>query len=118
MQWWFQASNHQIKIVLLVKFDSTHRAIVLEKWEEEPRDTCPGVTTTRYTAALQPVRRQHISITRDSSTNPVSYNVTSGALVLGFRLLLLRDPSPTERDIVISVQDLQTYAEKVWRRVV
>ena len=36
MRWWFEASNHQVKIVLLAKFNHHQREIQLEKWEEEP----------------------------------------------------------------------------------
>jgi hypothetical protein len=31
MRWWFERSGHQVKIVLLVKFDHCRRVIVLEK---------------------------------------------------------------------------------------
>ena len=117
MRWWFFASEHQVKIVLLAKFEHTRRALILEKWEEEPSMTRQGATTTRFAATLQPVLRQTITITEDITTNPVTYNVARGALVLGFRLLFLRDPGPGEGDYVLSVQELQAYAEKVWRVV-
>jgi len=117
MRWWFSTSEHQVKIVLLAKFERTRRALILEKWEEEPSMTRRGATTTRYAATLQPVLRQTITITEDSTTNPVSYNVARGALVLGFRLLFLRDPGPGEGDFIFSVQELQAYAERVWRRL-
>ncbi|KAK0722755.1 hypothetical protein B0T26DRAFT_703855 [Lasiosphaeria miniovina] len=83
MRWWFQASNHEVKIVILAKFDDQQHHILLEKWEEEIS-----------------MKRQSITITRNETTNPVSYNVTRGALVLGFRLLFLRDPGPQEGDFV------------------
>ena len=110
MRWWFCASNHEVKIVVLAKLDRGNGCILLEKWEEEEE----GLQGRQ----AEPVCRQHIAITRDENTNPVSYNVTSGgALVLGFRLLFLRDPSPLEGDIVIDVQDLREYAEQVWSQV-
>ncbi|KAK4040284.1 hypothetical protein C8A01DRAFT_15832 [Parachaetomium inaequale] len=114
MRWWFSTSDHQVQIVLLAKFEHTRRAITLEKWEEEPYDTRPGATTTRHAAALQPVLRQTITITQDTTTDPVSYNVTRGALVLGFRLLFLRDPGPGEGDFILSIQELEDYAKNVW----
>ncbi len=118
MRWWFDASNHQVKIVLLAKFNHSQREIQLEKWEEEPQVARPGVTTTRLIAAstLAPVLRQRITITRNA-TSPPSYNVTSGALVLSFGLLFLRDPGPGEGDFVFSIPDLQFYAECVWEEV-
>ncbi len=51
--------------------------------------------------ALQPVLRQTITMTQDLTTNPVSFHVTRGALLLGFQLLFLRDPGPGERDFIL-----------------
>ncbi|KAK3376947.1 hypothetical protein B0T24DRAFT_574009 [Lasiosphaeria ovina] len=115
MKRWFSMSNHEVKIVLLIKFDGTR--ILLEKWEEEVA-VRPGATTTRH--SLQhptPVLRQSITITQNATTDPISYNVTRGALVLSFRLLFLRDPGPGEGDLVFSVQELETYAEVVWAQM-
>jgi hypothetical protein len=117
MRWWFAASDHQVQIVLLVKFEHTRRAIILEKWEEEPCSTRPGATTTRRAATLQPVLRQTIVITQDTTTDPASYHVTRGALVLGFSLLFLRDPGPGEGDFLLSVQELEHFAKHVWDRL-
>ncbi|KAK3358426.1 hypothetical protein B0T24DRAFT_660761 [Lasiosphaeria ovina] len=119
MRWWFQASNHQVKIVILAKFDDQQHHILLEKWEEEISSPQGAITRSRaatrsQNGVLNLVKRQSITITRDETTNPVSYNVTRGALVLGFRLLFLRDPGPQEGDFVLSIQDLQLYAENVW----
>lgn len=115
MQRWFSISNHEVKIVLLAKFDGTK--ILLEKWEEEMQHR-PGATTTRHSLQhQQPVLRQSIAITRNTTTDPVSYNVTRGALVLSFRLIFLRDPGPGEGDFVIDVQELEEYAENVWVEV-
>jgi hypothetical protein len=121
MQWWFQASNHQVKIVILAKFNDQQHHILLEKWEEEISSPQGAITRSRAVTILQqngniltPVKRQSITITRDETTNPVSYNVTRGALVLGFRLLFLRDPGPQEGDFILNFQDLPLYAENVW----
>ncbi|KAK0720818.1 hypothetical protein B0H67DRAFT_485693, partial [Lasiosphaeris hirsuta] len=106
MRWWFQAPNHNVKIVILATFDHQQYHILLEKWEEEISRP-QGAITRRGAAAilqqngvLEPVKRQSITITRDETTNPVSYNVTRGALVLGFRFLFLRDPGPQEEEIL------------------
>jgi hypothetical protein len=118
MRWRFSASEHQVKIVLLVKFgDRGHPEILIEKWEEEPHTTREGAITTRQAAALQPILRQRITITRYTTTNPVSYHVTRGALVLSFRLLFLRNPdpqNPQERDITIIIPELEEFAEDAW----
>ncbi|KAK3378999.1 hypothetical protein B0T24DRAFT_694330 [Lasiosphaeria ovina] len=60
---------------------------------------------------------QSITITQNATTNPISYNVTRGALILSFRLLFLRDPGPAEGDLVFGVQELQQYAERIWAEV-
>ncbi len=118
MVWWFSASGHDVQIVLLAKFDRTHRTLILEKWEEEAHiPGRPGATSTRVSSALEPVLRQTITITEDTTTDPITYNVARGALVLGFKLLYLRDPEDGEGDFVISVQELQGYAEDVWTAV-
>ncbi|KAK0714779.1 hypothetical protein B0H67DRAFT_600587 [Lasiosphaeris hirsuta] len=115
MQRWFSMSNHEVKIVILTKFDGTK--ILLEKWEEE-MVVRPGATTTRHSLQHpQPVLRQSITITQNVTTNPISYNVTRGVLVLSFRLLFLRDPGPGQGDIVFSIQAIEEYAEVVWAQV-
>ena len=91
----------------------------MEKYEEDAPRARQGATTTRAAArlTLEPVLRQSITIVQDSTTNPPSYNVTSGALVLSFRLLFLRDPGQGEGDLVFSIPDLQVYAAHVWDQV-
>jgi hypothetical protein len=116
IRWWFAASNHDVKIVILAKFDHRQRQIILEKWEEEPRQSRSGATTTRSAGTLEPVLRQSITITRNS-TDPTTYDVVSSPLVLGFGLLFLRAPGPLEGDVVVTDADLQHYALCVWAQV-
>ncbi|KAL7807256.1 hypothetical protein V8C26DRAFT_415244 [Trichoderma gracile] len=116
MRWWFSASDHQVKIVLLAKFDHRLQQIIIERWEEEAA-TRPGATMTRRAAtvgASQPVLQQSITITRDPAAG---FQVARGDLVLSFRLLFLRDPGPQEGDIIITAEDLQHYAWLVWTAV-
>jgi hypothetical protein len=117
MRWWFTASDHEVKIVLLTKFDHMNQRIITEWWEEG-QQTRPGATTTRRAAAtnfLQPVLQQSITITRDVTND--SYHVTGGALVLPFRPLFLRDPGSQEGDFIISIPELTDYARYVWEVV-
>lgn len=117
MRWWFFNSNHEVKIVLLVKLDQNDHEIQIEKWEEE-QPARLGATTARQTAlALHPVLRQSINITRISTVNSISYQVNSGALVLSFRLLFLRNPYPQESDFRISIPELEEFAADVWAYV-
>lgn len=84
MRWWFVTSHHDVKIVLLVKFDSIQQSMILKRWEEEGRFlTRPGATTTRSAAEVEPVLRQRISITKDAAEQG-RYNVASGDLDLSF----------------------------------
>ncbi|KAK2600166.1 hypothetical protein QQS21_005111 [Conoideocrella luteorostrata] len=120
--WWFRASNHDVKIVVLIQFYS-EGIILIERWEEirqmiQPRQ---GATTTRAAAAqnasaISPILQQEIRIIRDNTTNPPSYNVVRNDLVLSFRLLFLRDPGPNEHDIIIDVNSLIDYADMAWAR--
>jgi hypothetical protein len=122
MRWWFSTSNHQVKIVLLAKFEHTETKIILEKWVERPPPPRQGATTTRRAAMLEPWCDQEIFITRnpgitDSHRNrfdPESFTVTRGALRLEFNLLFLREPIQEEGDVIISVEGLQDYASVVW----
>jgi hypothetical protein len=128
MRWWFSASDHQVKIVLLTKFDHNQNQIILEKWVEIQAQTRLGATTTRAVTQaaiwLIPDCDQVITITRNPSVtntdpnrfNPTSYAVTRGALRLEFDRLFLPQPGQGGQDIIISTQDLQVYAGKVWRR--
>ncbi len=104
MAWWFGASNHEVKTVVLAKFDNGQQKLILEKYEEEPAIYRAGT----------PVLKQEIIITRNTATDPASYHVTGDALVLSYRKLFLRDPGPIEGDMTISVEDLRRYADLVW----
>ena len=117
MRWWFSTSNHDVKIVILAKFNHGQNSILLEKWEEEERTSRQGAATTRWSAAIEPVLRQAITITYNNTGDPrntASYTINGGALVLEFRLLFLRDPGLGEGDIVFSIPELQSYAVDVW----
>jgi hypothetical protein len=130
MEWWFSASNHQVKIVLLAKFDDDQKHIILEKWVEVQASPRQGAATTRAFAQaanwLVPDCNQLITIIRNPGItdtdphrfHPTSYTVTRGTLRLEFNLLFLSQPDQGQGqgDIVISVQDLQEYAGEVWRQ--
>jgi hypothetical protein len=114
-KWWFKTSNHDVKIVLLAKLYQRQRTIVLEEWEERPRELREGASTTRWGSEGVPSCQQVVSIT-EMSKNPPVYQV-SGELVLSFWLLFLREPQEGEADVVLSIVELQRYAEKVFGRM-
>uniref|UniRef100_A0A8H7KBE6 Uncharacterized protein n=1 Tax=Bionectria ochroleuca TaxID=29856 RepID=A0A8H7KBE6_BIOOC len=120
MRWWFSASQHQVKIVLLVKLDPlVPGTIIIEHWKEFPREERTGATTTRFGARLEPVNTQRITIQKTlPSTNPrdpLSYGVTRGSLRLSFMDLFLRAPRQGEGDVVLRDHHLQQLGASVGR---
>lgn len=114
MRWWFSESNHKVKIAILVKLFSGSRHIRLEKYTEDVQQR-PGAMLTRN-ATIVPHLRQTITITPIANTNPVTYNVTRGALELEFDRLFLRlpDQNRREHDVTIDVDALKYIAEEIW----
>ncbi|KAM7217544.1 hypothetical protein V8F06_007054 [Rhypophila decipiens] len=109
MRRWFEASKHDVKIVLLIQWDRRRQGIVLERWEEEEE----------LGQAERPVCRQVVIITRQEETGgggTVNYVVTGGcAILLRFELLFLRQPQGAEEaDIVITTDDLKEWAGYCW----
>lgn len=115
-RFWFDISNHDIKIVILAKLYRNRGIIILEKWQEGPSHPRSGATTTRSMPPLEASCYQTIVITKIDG-NPPTFQVTSGDLVLSFRLLFLREPRQGESDIIVTVPKLQLYAEEVWTEV-
>lgn len=125
MRWWFGASQHQVKIVILAKFDQTRAQIILEKWVGGQALSRQGAMTTRAAARLEQNCDQVINITRNPGiTNadpnrfsPTSYTVARGDFRLEFDRLFLRPAGQGEGDVIIYIQDLQRFAVAVWRAV-
>ncbi|KPM35262.1 hypothetical protein AK830_g11306 [Neonectria ditissima] len=113
MRWWFGASNHQVKIVILVKARINQGEVILEKYREHPAHGRPGAINTRASEVLEPQLDQSIVISQTAG-NPATHHAT-GALVLEFDQLFLRAPGPEEHDVVLDIQYLQHYADMLWR---
>ena len=137
--WWLKEFNFEVKIVLLAKLSRSSRTILVEKWvgvPPEPETNSPNVITrarqrlldaqaqTQTSGPLVPGKVQTITITPVAGVNPHqtpspnSFQVVGSPLVLEFSLLFLRQPGPGEGDILYGVQELQEFAEAVWRAVV
>ncbi|CAK7241575.1 MAG: hypothetical protein STHCBS139747_003038 [Sporothrix thermara] len=118
MHWWFSASNHAVKIVLLAKVSPASRSILVEKYNKDVLQTRQGATNTRNMPGPAPELRQTIAITAQPGSNPVVYDVLGGPLVLEFSHLFLRpaDGTQGERDIVVDANRLAKLAERVWAR--
>ncbi|RSL50907.1 hypothetical protein BHE90_014799 [Fusarium euwallaceae] len=100
VKWWFSASDHQVKIILLVHFDFSSEDIIIEKWQVEQNET----------EGLEPSRSQLITISRGPDTDAVN-SVSGGPLRLDFSLLFLRAAGQGEGDVVLSASELQQLAE-------
>lgn len=129
MAFWFAASSHAVKIVVLVKAfpESENKLIRVEHWQERPMMLRPGATATRRSTMHSPVCLQGISIAwaldvpydeagQVAQYDPASFSVTRGPLTLDFACLFLRDPSnPQEHNVVYSDEVLQRCAVEVWQ---
>ncbi|CAK7272741.1 hypothetical protein SEPCBS57363_005302, partial [Sporothrix epigloea] len=134
MSWWFQASNHNAKIVVLAKaFPQTlEKRLKIEQWQERSAEAVrSGATATRHStaaagAALQPTCLQATNIswaglvpfheaTLAQVTDRQQYNVVRAPLVLEFGLVFLRPAvGPREHDFEFPTELLQHYAASVW----
>lgn len=119
MHWWFHTSQHDVKIVLLLKMDRLQGTIYIEKYTETASTHRPGATTTRFASTLQPQCDQRITITRSTTGNPLdrqSYTVVSDVpLRLEFHHLFLRPPQAGEHDIIVDAHALQDCARRTWQ---
>ena len=114
---WFSDSGHQVKIVVLTKFDNPAQTITVEKWVEVEAEGRPG---TRSRPRIAPQLDQTISITRTTgSVQNLNISVTSSPLILEFELLFLRPPvlAQGERDFSFGNADLLRYAARVYSRL-
>ncbi|CAK7210048.1 hypothetical protein SCUCBS95973_000660 [Sporothrix curviconia] len=117
MAWWFRASEHEVKIVLIMKVDQDARTIRLWKYTKDFPQTRNGATRTRAMPNLEPHLCQEIQIVPQPDNGGLAqYDVIGGPLHLEFALLLLRpaDPARGEHDIEISAGELAGVAEFVF----
>ncbi|KAL1887913.1 hypothetical protein Sste5346_009917 [Sporothrix stenoceras] len=133
MVWWFAASSHRVKIVILMKLQLGQEAIDIEQWTETLTTRQGAMTRSMARAGqssgLQPDCRQTISITwagpqavlsiPSQDRTPQHFRVSGGPLVINFEDLFLRPPdvSHGERDLVVPDDTLQDVATMVWRFV-
>lgn len=124
IRWWFAASEHAVKIVLLVKIYAHLRQIIIEKWTEGNDAQHPSART-RSAVAIFPINRQMITIDMSPGAaaapsndairaDPQSYIVTGGDLRLDFELLFLRKPIAGESDVIITTLMLQKLGASIW----
>ena len=112
--WWFQNSNGDVRIVLLLSINKNQRTALLEKWQLAPTNTpqpMTRITPNRLRQQVpppmpplvrqiqQPFAHQEIQLTQTT--------MTGGPLVLPFEALFCRPPQGTEVDITLAQQELQ-----------
>jgi hypothetical protein len=121
MRWWFTASDHLAKIVLLASLALVEGRprVVVEKWiEKGPERT--GATGTRN-MVVEPVCDQRIEISRASadpnSGEATGFDFTGLPLRLELSLVLLRPPGPGERNFIFGDEELNYYARVLWARM-
>ncbi len=128
MRWWFAASDHKVKVVILVKMGTPEAAIHIEKWAETIQR--PGGPVTRWAAAsglalLQPSVEQVVDVLwcglqplsetpRQHRNYPALFYSVNGPLVVGFQSIFLRNPVGREHDFVISDRILMKLAADVY----
>ena len=129
MQWWFQASSHAVKIVILVKIQATStNSIIIEKWIEQPPPPPAHMTRAAshaVTNQLVPTRAQEVLISSSINFTPThlpqanDFQVTSDPLVIEFGLLFLRAPAVTTNagDLILTGQRLRQMAVQVFEYV-
>ncbi|CAK7563086.1 MAG: hypothetical protein SEPTF4163_000943 [Sporothrix epigloea] len=118
MRWWFAASQHEVKIVLVAKLYPATREIRLEKYVKDVSHVRTGATCTRNTPQLQPRPTQVVTIA-PREANPgqeLQFTVVGAPLILDFQLLFLRAPNldAGESDLEYTSSDLEDTASAVW----
>lgn len=117
---WFLSSNFEVKIVVLAKMFMSERLIKLEKWKGIQAGDQTGFLRTCSEHRRTPECVHTIEITQldageePHSVSPESHRVTRGAMRLEFEELFVRPPVGEEANIIITEEELQLYASRVW----
>jgi len=116
VQWWFQNSNGDVRIVLVLSINKSQRTALLQKWQLAPVNTPQPMTRAvlnrlrrqvpppmppllqQMPRSQQPYIHQEIQMTQTT--------MTGGSLVLPFEALFCRPPQGTETDITLNQQEL------------
>jgi hypothetical protein len=107
---WFQASNHQVQIVLVVGLDLANSRIVIERWESSRRELGHVMA---HVESVTIDRRPDLAYLNLPASDPSLYTA-SGPLSLATSKLLPTRPPAVGEQIIISVEMLRQYAAAVW----
>ncbi|KAF9242203.1 hypothetical protein DTO006G1_6456 [Penicillium roqueforti] len=102
-RWWLVNAGGDVKTVLLISINGERQALHLERWCLAPPYDRP---VTRNTPSMVPTKTGEVDI--------VAGIVTGAPLCLKFEDLVERPPGPTERDVVLTADQLATWANFLW----
>ncbi|KAJ9364705.1 hypothetical protein DTO280E4_1485 [Paecilomyces variotii] len=102
VRWWFENSEGDVRIVLLMIVHQRSRTITLEKWQLAPPNT-------------PPLTRASINAFRQAVPPTMPPLVRQIALMLPFHALLDSAPVPPQSDLVFTQAELVLMAQRTWR---
>lgn len=103
-RWWLINSGDDVNIILIISVKPAQMRLLIEKWCLSPATKLPITIANPNPNALVPTKMQEVSITRNpaNSTQPGTYTVIGGPLVLEFQSLYLRAPVAPEGDLIFT----------------
>lgn len=110
MPWWFKASNHAVKIVLLAKVNYKRRALIIKHWEEEDEDIARDATqcrpVNRNTICIRPATCSSRQLwTLGGVMSTTRFEIEGAPLVFKFKKLFDHDPtSNQDEDVEIPLE--------------
>jgi hypothetical protein len=115
-KWWFNNSNGDVRIVLILSIKKRTRTVLLEKWQLAPPVPQGGMMThqmintlhQRHPQPMPPLAPQPAAQRMPYSLQEITITPTSasGSLILPFEALFCRAPLGNEADIILNPQDL------------
>lgn len=131
MEWWFEASNFEVKVVLLVCFDTSPMKgkefsfMSIEQWVRTPLMREPYGNESKPRPPILKTLNQitytgpPITAASQRYLLPSMFHVSGREIPLRFQHLMLRERAGKygEDDVVISKQWLQLYGMKIWKSV-
>ncbi|PWW75398.1 hypothetical protein C7212DRAFT_345380 [Tuber magnatum] len=106
-RWWLEKATEAARMVTLISVSREEMRLHIEKWENVsmPR---PSVTHADQNGPMPTATKtQEIDIVGDV--------VTGAPLTLEFEKLMLPQPGAREGDIIFDINDLQSFATRLWR---
>ncbi|KAJ9195743.1 hypothetical protein DTO164E3_6578 [Paecilomyces variotii] len=123
VRWWFENSEGDVRIVLLMIVHQRSRTITLEKWQLAPPNT-PPLTRASINAFRQAVPPTMPPLVRQIAVNQQPYCIqettitrtaASAQLMLPFHALLDDAPVPPQSDLVFTQAELVLMVQTTWR---